>query len=150
MARLERLGSGLPTEMRVGMERLTVMLQNMVKAGKLSGQVLKVKTGRLRNSIARDVAENGATVTGSVSSPVVYARPQEYGFQGTVSVREHMRTVKQAFGRPIDPVEVTVREHSMRMNLPERSFLRSALADMDSAGTIRAEMEAAVARASSP
>jgi hypothetical protein len=36
----------------------------------------------------------------------------------------------------------------MRMNLPERSFLRSALMEMESAGTIRGEMEAAAARAS--
>lgn len=146
MGRLQRLSARLPAEMKVGMERLTVKLQNSVKSDKLSGQVLKVRTGRLRNSIARDVMADGATVTGMVSTPVVYARPHEYGFEGTVTVREHMRTVKQAFGRSIAPREVTVRQHDMRMNLPERSFLRSALADLDNSGTILAEMEAAIER----
>jgi hypothetical protein len=82
-----------------------------------------------------------------VSTPVKYARPHEYGFHGTVDVREHMRTIKQAFGRPIEPGRGHGSAHSMKMNLPERSFLRSALMDMESAGTIRNEMEAAVSRA---
>jgi phage gpG-like protein len=149
VARLQRMGTRLPEEMKVGIERLTVKLQNKVKADKLSGQVLKVRTGRLRNSIARDVISEGPMVTGMVSTPVVYARPHEFGFSGTVAVREHMRTIKQAFGRPIDPVEATVRAHSMKMNLPERSFLRSSLDEMEAAGTIRGEMEAAVERAAS-
>ena len=147
VARIQRFSERLQPEVKLGITRLTVKLQTIVKTDKLSGQVLNVKTGRLRNSIGMDVTSDGATVTGTVSSPVKYAHPHEYGFQGTVNVREHMRTVKQAFGRPIDPIEVTVREHSMKMNLPERSFLRSALIEMDAAGTIREEMEAAVGRA---
>jgi phage gpG-like protein len=147
IARLDRINERMQPEMRVGIERLTVKLQTGVRANKLSGQVLKVRTGRLRNSIGRDVTSSGSTVTGIVSTPVVYAKPHEYGFHGTVSVREHMRTVKQAFGRPIEPVQATVRQHEMKMNLPERSFLRAELADMEAAGTIRSEMEAAVERA---
>jgi phage gpG-like protein len=104
MARVRRLSERIPQEMRIGIERLTIRLQTIVRSEKLSGQVLKVKTGRLRNSIAREVFSAGAMVTGIVSSAVKYAKPHEYGFHGTVSVREHMRTVKQAFGRPIEPV----------------------------------------------
>lgn len=149
MARLQRISERLMPELRVSLERLTVKLQTIVRADKLSGQVLNVKTGRLRNSIARDVVEEGQRVTGMVSSPVKYARAHEYGFSGTVGVREHMRTIKQAFGRPIEPTEVTVSAHSMKMNLPERSFLRSSLEELEQAGVIRSEMEAAVTRATS-
>lgn len=146
MARLDQLNGRLPGEMRIGMERLTVKLQTRVKR-KLSGDVLNVRTGRLRNGVSRDVQADGLQVTGIVSDPVKYAPPHEYGFRGTVDVREHMRTIRQAFGRPIEEKQITVRQHSMQMNLPERSFLRSALAEMESAGEIRGEMEAAAARA---
>jgi hypothetical protein len=47
-----------------------------------------------------------------------------------VMVKEHLRMQTVAWGRPINPIEVSVRAHSMRMNLPEKSFLRSSLADM--------------------
>ena len=146
-ARIRRFNDRLQPEMRVGIERLTVKLQNAVKADKLSGQALNVRTGRLRNSIARGVQESGQTITGLVSSAVVYAPAHEYGCDKTVDVKEHMRTQKMAFGKPIDPKTVTVRAHTMKMNLKERSFLRSALKDMADAGTIKSEMEAAVKRA---
>ncbi|MCV9985193.1 hypothetical protein [Burkholderia pseudomallei] len=84
----------------------------------------------LADSINHAVVANGASITGIVSTAVKYAPPHEYGFQGVVTVKEHLRQVTQAFGHPLkDPVTATVREHSMTMNLPERSFLRSALAD---------------------
>lgn len=129
------------------MERITVKLQNKIRAEKLSGQVLKVRTGKLRRSVERDVQESGQQVTGIVSDTASYAAAHEYGFQGTVAVREHMRTIKQAFGRPIDEKTISVRAHSMRMNLPERSFMRSALAEMSESGEIQAEMAAAIERA---
>jgi hypothetical protein len=44
-----------------------------------------------------------------------------------------------------NPHEVTVKGHSMKMNVPEKSFLRSSLAE--NSASIRAEYEAAVKRA---
>ena len=71
----------------------------------------------------------------------------EFGFSGTQNVRESLRTVKQAFGRPISPVEAIVRAHSRKVDLPERSFLRSALRELEQAGVLAAETNAAIARA---
>lgn len=112
--------------------RMTLTLLRNVKNDKLSGQVLNVRTGRLRRSINyRMEGENTTHVAGYVGTNVKYGRAQEYGFHGTVSVREHLRMQKKAFGKSIEPVEVTVRAHAMRLNLPERSFLRSALKDLE-------------------
>jgi hypothetical protein len=50
--------------------------------------------------------------------------------------------VTQAFGKQLkEPVTATVSAHTMKMNLPEKSFLRSALNDM------RAEIVEGIAQA---
>jgi hypothetical protein len=53
-------------------------------------------------------------------------------------VREHLRRAKSG-------KESTVRQHSRNMNLPERSFLRSALADMQPA--IRQDIRSGISEA---
>ncbi|MFX6778543.1 hypothetical protein ABTH52_20150, partial [Acinetobacter baumannii] len=85
-----------------------------------------------------------SAVIGIVSTNVKYGRIHEYGFSGTVAVRESLRQVNKAFGRPIQTREVAVRAHSRRVNLPARSFLRSALHDLADAGVIQAEIDAPV------
>lgn len=114
--------------------KLAIDLQRHVVADKLSGQVLKNRTGTLRRSINQRVEETDTSVTGIVGADMDrarYARAHEYGFHGTVEVRAHVRTMREAFGRQLkSPREVMVSAHPMRMNLAERSYLRSSLRDM--------------------
>ena len=146
-ARLDALPTKLRDEMRDGIGRCALRLQRLAKQ-KLNGEVLNVKTGRLRNSIKDVVMDEGEKVVGIVSTLVKYAPVHEYGFKGTVTVRESLRTIKQAFGRPIAARQISVKAHTRKMNMPERSFLRSALADLEASGIIRDEMDAAIKRAS--
>jgi phage gpG-like protein len=146
--KFDQFPARLHEEVKKGIGRLALMLARNVQRDKLSGQVLKVRTGRLRRSIASLVEDSGSVVSGVVSTPVKYAPPHEFGFHGTVSVREHVREIKQAWGRSITPKSITVRAHEMKLNLPERSFLRSALHDLEASGAVRAEIEADIARAS--
>jgi phage gpG-like protein len=126
--------------------RLTLTLLRNVKANKLSGQVLNVRTGRLRRSInQRMEGLNTEKVAGYVGTNVVYARPHEYGFKGNVPVKAHLRNIKTAFGKSISPVTVQVQGYTRKVDTPEKSFLRSALAEMDDA--IRAEIRGAVTEA---
>jgi phage gpG-like protein len=112
--------------------RLTLELLRKVKAEKLSGQVLNVRTGRLRRSITQRVAEQGNTITGVVGTNVEYARAHELGFKGPVSVKAHLRQIKEAWGKPLKAkLTVPVRAHTRQAEFPARSFLRSALADME-------------------
>ncbi|MBF3874208.1 HK97 gp10 family phage protein [Burkholderia pseudomallei] len=130
IARIGRITPNIRNALQERIERIVVQLEGYVVRNKLSGQVLNVRTGRLADSINHAVVANGASITGIVSTAVKYAPPHEYGFQGVVTVKEHLRQVTTAWGKPLaTPVTATVREHSMTMNLPERSFLRSALAD---------------------
>jgi hypothetical protein len=132
----KRIGQ-LPARVQTALERkitqLTIKLQRKVVAEKLQGQVLKVRTGRLQRSITQAVQKADGSVIGVVSTAVKYARPLEYGFAGTVNVREHLRTITQAFGKQLkEPVTVTVKAHTARLNLmPPHSFLRTALKEME-------------------
>jgi phage gpG-like protein len=107
-----------------------IKLTNHIKSGKLSGQVLKVRTGRLRNSIHNVNTENENGFKSIVKTDVKYAAVHEYGFSGSVSVKAHMRTIKQAFGKSIAPTTILIGGHSRSVNMPERSFMRSALNDI--------------------
>lgn len=125
-------------------QRLTISLQRHVVQDKLQGQVLNVRTGRLQRSIQQAMTSTDTDITGVVSTNVSYAAAHEYGYSGTVNVKEHLRTITQAFGKSLkEPVTFSVGAHSAKMNMPERSFLRSALADM--AEDIQAQIKAAVA-----
>lgn len=110
--------------------RLTLKLLTRVKVDKLSGQVLNVRSGRLRRSITHKVVTTPDAVSGLVGTNVEYARAHELGFSGQVTVKAHLRQIKMAWGKSITPRTVEVSAHSRQVNLPEKSFLRSALADM--------------------
>ena len=88
-------------------------------AGKYAGQALGVVTGRLKRSITHKVTETSGGVEGIVGTNVSYGRVHEYGFSGTVTVREHLRRSRSG--------SHSVSAHSRAVNLPERSFLRSSL-----------------------
>jgi phage gpG-like protein len=148
VADLRRFNAAARGEIQKGIGRVALKLLTRVKAQKLTGQALNVRTGRLRRSITQRIEASADEISGIVGTNVDYAAVHEYGFKGTVSVKQHLRLVKEAFGRPLKyPVWSTVRAHSANVNMPERSFLRSALADLKGSGAIEAEMNTAVARA---
>lgn len=120
----------------------------VVKEDKLSGQVLGQRTRRLRDSIHDQVTPTGSGVQATVGSDVAYAAFWEYGFQGTEAVREHLRHITQAFGRPITGRDVLVSAHSRKVDAPARSFLRSTLAEREP--IILAAIEQAVQQAANP
>lgn len=126
------------------MDVYTIRLQARVKA-KLTDNVLHVRTGTLRRSINRQVQAISSTkVQGIVGTNVPYAGVHEYGYHGTVFVPEHTRRITTAAKTgltyakaKIGPIGskrtryiqgmATVKGHSMKMNIPERPFLRPSL-----------------------
>ena len=100
--------------------------------GKLSGDVLRVRTGRLRRSIHPEWDSRQGYSGATVGTNVEYAAIHEYGFSGSVQVKSFQREMTKAFGKPISPTQVTVRAHTRNVNMPERSFLRSTLREMKS------------------
>jgi len=159
--RFRAIPDGIRSRVGDSIGRLTLALQRKIVAEKLSGmevvkngksmlkrnkslQVLNVRTGTLRRSIDQRMVLTSATISGVVSTNVQYGKAHEYGGLQTQTVREHLRLVKQSFGKTLkSPVWSTVKGHSRRVDLPERSFLRSALAEMQD--DIVADVEKAVA-----
>lgn len=130
LARLSGAADRLKDGMRRTVTRLAIVVQTGVKADRLSGQVLHVRTGTLRRSINQRVTVSNDAVMATVGTNLRYAAAHEYGFNGTVTVKGHIRRaalvgVDRAGARG----EVHVRSHTRHMRLPERSFLRSELRD---------------------
>ncbi|GLR26514.1 phage virion morphogenesis protein [Limnobacter litoralis] len=147
----ERLTSNLsqfPSAVRQSLVRevtkISIDLQRKVVSQKLHGQLLRQRSGRLARSINQRVVEDDLKVTGSVGTNVSYGKVHELG--GTFKVPQHMRMMRQAFGRPIkEPRLVTVRAHSV--TFPQRSFLQSSLDEMRNA--IVSRLTAAAQKAAS-
>lgn len=131
-------------ELEKTVTRLAIRVLRSVKT-KLSGDVLSVKTGRLRRSINYKVESSTAGVGATVGTNVEYAAGHEFGFKGVVNVKAHTRAISEAFGKKLTtPVNAFVRGHSARRNMPERSFLRSALTELQP--EIITEIEATIAK----
>ena len=128
--RLSTIGEAVTSGIARVIAKLGVDLQNSVQQNKLSGQVLRLRSGALQQSITVRFEHSDGEAKATVYSDLDYAAPQEYGFAGTVSVRASVRQMKEAFGHPIASRTVSVSSYSRRMDLPQRSFMRSALADM--------------------
>jgi phage gpG-like protein len=130
--------------------QLAIEAQRRVMETKLTGQVLHVKTGRLRRSINVQAISESDTVGASTGTNVIYGRFWELGFQGTEQVRAHTRAVKAldvrewANGRrrKVGSGIAFVRAHTRKVNSAPRPFLVPVLTEMREKA--KAEMTAAV------
>jgi hypothetical protein len=145
LERLRALPEAVNSRLLRVITQLGIELQRDVQQDKLSGQVLRSRTGSLKSSIDFGIDQSGGSITASVFSDRRYAGAQEYGFAGTVTITVSLRRIREAFARPIAEKTISVRAYDRRMDLPERSFLRSALNDMTPA--IRDAVETALAEA---
>lgn len=123
----------------LALQRVTIKLQAHVKEDKLTGQVLHVRTGTLRRSVNRRVWVGPNSINGAVGTNVEYAAAHEFGFDGVVTVKEHVRRVSKAKSASSAKAKLlgatTVKAHTRHVHLPERSFLRSALAELQEYAT---------------
>lgn len=163
VAKLESYPDRVKAELVVGVGRITKKLVRLIVQNKLAGQVLKVRTGRLRRGVGDDVQAQGNSVVGVVSDPVEYAARHEYGFTGTENVREHLRRSRAQFSlRKVGKGgfetkgsrskwsgkgDILVRAHTRHVDYPPHSFLRTGLADLMAQGVLEEEIDAALRRA---
>lgn len=142
LKKIEQIEPQIQKSLLATITKLSFQLQAKVVSEKLSGQVLKTKTGTLRRSIATNVTNLSGSITGRVGTNVDYGLIHEYGFKGNVTVDGHLRQITKAWGRSITPKKVFVRTHQKKANYPVRSFLRSALREMEP--TIKIEIDKAI------
>ncbi len=86
---------GVQKTIRLAAERARGHMQNRY----LSGNPLKVQTGKLRSNWQVRSFLRGDTFTASVSTNTVYAAAQNYGVKGVQNVKAHTRRARAGGGR---------------------------------------------------
>ena len=137
IARLNAMPDRLRSGIARAVTRLAIETQARVQQ-KLSGQVLKVRTGVLRSSINYKVEQNATGVTATVGTNVKYGKFHEFGVPHSWQIfpKSARALAFELNGKTIFAKRVT------HPPLPERSFLRSALREMQP--KILSELDAAV------
>ncbi|MGE0105286.1 MAG: HK97-gp10 family putative phage morphogenesis protein [Blastocatellales bacterium] len=130
IARLEAMPDKVKANLRKTVTSLSLQLEARVKQ-KLSGQVLKVRTGNLRDSIDHEVTVTDAAVTGRVFSKkdVKYGAIHEFGGKTRPHVIVPRNAAVLAF--PLNGKTVFARRvNHPGSNIPSRPFMRPTLAEM--------------------
>lgn len=130
VAKLDAMPAVVRRVLLAKVNALTLKLEARVKA-KLTNDVLNVQTGALRRSIFSTVDDTQAAVTGRVrsSGDVKYARIHEYG--GVTPPHDIVPVKAKALAFVVGGKQVFAKiVHHPGSKMPERSYLRSSLADM--------------------
>jgi hypothetical protein len=112
---------------------LTLQLETKVKM-KLSGDVLEVRSGILRGSVNSETVSDAAVIRGTVSSsggPAAYGRAHELGVPHAWEI---VATKHKALRFQLGVKEnarAIFAKHITHPALPERSFMRSTLAESE-------------------
>jgi phage gpG-like protein len=108
--------------------RLALKMTGLVKT-KLSGEVLKVRTGRLRRSIHYTIAKGDNRTEATIGTNVSYGKTHELGLTLPPHIVEARRAKALAFGVGGRMV-FAKRVHIPAVKMPQRSFLESSLRQM--------------------
>ena len=126
--------AGVPDRVRQALASkanvLAVALETKIQQ-KLSGGVLNTRSGALASSIIATVDESSADVSVRIgtSGDVKYAAIQEFG--GTIPPHEIVPDKAKALAFAVGGKQVfAARVNLPAVTLPERSYLRSSLAEM--------------------
>jgi len=133
LARLAALPAKLDGGLAPGLADFADRLQSLVTGDYLAGGVLQSRTGTLAASVGIADASDASGPRMALVATAPYAAFQEYGFSGTESVAAHLRTIVEAFGKPIraGAREVTVNAYTRRVDYPPHSFMGAALDAME-------------------
>jgi phage gpG-like protein len=125
-AQLDRIVRPAP-ELVKGMRNVADQMVRRTMEDKLSGQVLNVRTGRLRRSITRKIEQPGGDIEAIVGTNVVYGRIHEYG--GVIHHPPRQMLLRHRLvRRRVRTMIADARGYDQ--HLPARSFLRSTLSEM--------------------
>lgn len=137
------MGKSIRANIARTVQAQTLLLEGHIKADKLSGQVLNRVTGNLRASIHSEFQDTGDQIIGRVYSDgtVKYGAIHEYG--GIINIPDIYPVKAQALHFFAGGKEIFAKHvKAHQVNMPERSFMRSALADQRDA--IIAALRAAI------
>jgi hypothetical protein len=124
--------------------RLGIELQRRIQENELSGRSLAGRFGSLTSNVDLRIDQTADAVAATVSrdsgSPI-----GEKGFTGRSGLKDNLRHIKKAIGRPLLGKMFITQARNRQTALPESSFLRLALEEMTP--SIHDEVEAALSEA---
>jgi len=130
-ARFEAYPAALAAELDAKATELAAALVDLIQNDKLSGGILNMRSGALRDSIAASIAADADGFVASVGSEgdVKYAAIQEYG--GKTGAHEILPDKARALAFVVGGLErfACKVEHPGSL-IPERPYMRSSLDDM--------------------
>ena len=129
--RLQNAPAAIQSALRAKAADLAERLRRHVTDDKLSGQVLRTRSGALKASIAAEVDDDAGQVIARVfsSGDIKYAAIQEYG--GRTAAHDIVPAKAKALAFLVHGAPVFAKiVHHPGSQIPARSYLRSALADM--------------------
>ena len=132
IARLSRAHQSVFAAVKTALSLETAALKARVQE-KLSGEVLQVRSGRLRDAVTARIEIDGDVAHATVAvEGVPYAAIQEYG--GTVHLPEIVAERAKALAFVVKSEQVfAVHARAHDVTIPERSYLRSSLAERSEA-----------------
>jgi hypothetical protein len=142
---LRSIPDAVNTSLVPAITKLGIDLQRKIQEDEPAGQLLTARIRSLNSSIDLSIDQSADGVTATLFRGNGYARTRGYGSTVRVGVKASLRQIKGSFRRPLSDKAVSLQSHSPAMNVPEHSFLLSALEEMEPA--IREEVEAALSQA---
>lgn len=130
IARLHYFSANAAEQLKPTFQDTLADLVNYIRQEKLSGQVLKIKTGDLYNSIGSYVSVTGSILNGAVfSRGLNYAAIQEFGGQTSphIIMAKNGKALHFMLADGAEVFAMSVNHPGSKM--PERSFIRSAVSD---------------------
>lgn len=145
-AKLAKMRKGSPVYTAV--EEATTLVQARVMKEKLSGQVLHVRTGKLRRSITQKIDRDTGSISGIVGTNTKYAKIHEFGgiirhppremllrhrlTRGGQLMKQETNANLLRFAKKTHTMvrETTKQAKGYEVHMPQRSFLRSSLRDL--------------------
>jgi len=129
--RLANAPAAIQSALRAKAADLAERLRKHVTDDKLSGQVLQTRSGALKASITAEVDDDGGQIVARLFSAgdIKYAAIQEYG--GRTAAHDILPDKAKALAFLVHGAPVFAKVvHHPGSQIPARSYLRSALADM--------------------
>lgn len=129
---------------------LAIKMTNLVKT-KLGGEVLNVRTGRLRRSINYSIDRSGSKIEATIGTNVIYGKTHELG----LTIPAHIVEAKNAKALMFNmggKIVFAKRVQIPDVKMPKRSFLAASLAQMSDevreslTDAVRVELQKAVGK----
>lgn len=121
-AKFKAAAQKAPKALRAVMENLARLLQRHVVTKKLTGQVLHVRTDKLRSSINWKVDQKGTDTTARIGTPVIYGRIWELG--GNIPAHDIYPKNKLALAFTINGAKVVCKHvHQPSRTVKARPYL---------------------------